>query len=81
MKVTIIGRPGCHLCDVAEDVIKDLISESEIEFEKLSILDDPKLAARYSEEIPVILIDGKVHDIFRVDEKRFLNAIGNGSTR
>ena len=80
MKVTIIGRPGCHLCDVAEDVIKDLISESEIEFEKLSILDDPKLAARYSEEIPVILIDGKGHDIVRVDEKRFLNAIGNGST-
>jgi len=81
MKVTIIGRPGCHLCDVAENVIKDLILESDIEFEKLSILDDPKLAARYSEEIPVILIDGKVHDIFRVDEERFLNAIGHGSPR
>ena len=81
MKVTIIGRPGCHLCEVAEGVIKDLILERDIVFEKLSILDDPKLAARYSEEIPVILIDGKVHDIFRVDEKRFLNAIGDGSTR
>lgn len=81
MKVTIIGKPGCHLCEIAEDVIKNLISDCEIEFEKLSILDDHKLAARYSEEIPVILIDGKVHDIFRVNEKRFLNAIGNGSTR
>ena len=81
MKVTIIGRPGCHLCDVAENVIRGLILESDIEFEKLSILDDPKLAARYSEEIPVILIDGKVHDIFRVNEERFLNAIGHGSPR
>ncbi len=81
MKVTIIGKPGCHLCEVAENVVQDLIGGSEIEFEKLSILDDPKLSARYSEEIPVIMIDGKVHDIFRVDEKRFLAAIGNGSTR
>ncbi|TSA53925.1 MAG: glutaredoxin family protein [Actinobacteria bacterium] len=81
MKVTIIGKPDCHLCEVAENVVKDLIAGSGIEFEKLSVSDDPKLAARYSEEIPVILIDGKVHDIFRVDEKRFLNAIGHGSTR
>lgn len=81
MKVTIIGKPGCHLCDVAENTVRDLIAGSAIQFEKLSILDDPKLAARYSEEIPVIMIDGKVHDIFRVDEKRFLAAIGNGSTR
>lgn len=81
MKITIIGKPGCHLCDEAEVLVKALIEGRDIEIEKFSILDDPKLAARYSEEIPVILIDGKVHDIFRIDEKRFLAAIGNGSTR
>ena len=81
MKITILGKPGCHLCELAEGSVKKLIDGRDIEFEKLSILDDPKLAARYSEEIPVIMIDGKVHDIFRVDEKRFLAAIGNGSTR
>lgn len=81
MKITIIGKPGCHLCDDAEGLVKVLIEGRDIEIEKLSILDDPKLAARYSEEIPVILIDGKVHDIFRIDEKRFLAAIGDGSTR
>jgi len=81
MKITIIGKPGCHLCDDAESLVKALVEGRDIEIEKFSILDDPKLAARYSEEIPVILIDGKVHDIFRIDEKRFLAAIGNGRTR
>ena len=40
-----------------------------------NILDDGELAARYSEEIPVLLINGKVHNYWRIDENRFSNAL------
>jgi hypothetical protein len=40
-----------------------------------NILDDTELAARYSEEIPVLLINGKVHNYWRIDGERFLGAL------
>lgn len=75
VRVTLIGRPGCHLCERAHEVISQVISEANIEFEELSLLDDPELMAEYSEEIPVILVNGKVHDFLRVDAERLRAAI------
>jgi hypothetical protein len=40
-----------------------------------SILDDPELAARYSEEIPVLLLNGKVHNYWRIDPVRLMAAL------
>ena len=40
-----------------------------------NILEDADLAARYSEEIPVLLINGKVHNYWRIDEERFSRAL------
>jgi hypothetical protein len=42
-----------------------------------NILDDAELAARYSEEIPVLLINGKVHNYWRIDEERFAAAMND----
>ena len=42
-----------------------------------NILDDAELAARYSEEIPVLLINGKVHNYWRIDEERFTRALND----
>lgn len=42
---------------------------------ELSILDDPQLADQYFESIPVVMIDGKIHDKWRVDEARFRSAL------
>jgi len=73
--ITLIGKPGCHLCEKAHEVISEVIGQTEVEFEELSLLDDPALLASYSEEIPVILINGKVHDFLRVDPDRLRAAI------
>ena len=43
--------------------------------EERSILDDAELADRYAEEIPVLLIDGEVHDYWRVDPVRLKTAL------
>jgi hypothetical protein len=75
VKISLIGRPGCHLCDDARAVISQVIGDGDIDFEEISLLDDPNLMAQYSEEIPVILINGLVHDFLRVDEDRLIAAI------
>jgi len=77
IRLTLIGKPGCHLCDDAREVVQAVMSEIEatdaarrIELDELSILDDEALRARYAEEIPVLLIDGEVHNYWRIDPVR-----------
>lgn len=36
---------------------------------------DPDLEKKYGEQVPVIFIDNKIHDYWRIDPKRFLKAI------
>ena len=72
IQLTLIGKPGCHLCDDAKAVIDAVLSEfnTAIPVETKNILDDEALFARYSEEIPVLLINGKVHNYWRIDPDR-----------
>ena len=82
IELTLISKPGCHLCEDAELAIERVVTpflaanpSASIEMKKLNILDDAELAARYSEEIPVLLINGKVHNYWRIDEERFATAL------
>ncbi len=47
----------------------------DIVLEERSILDDPALLDTYAEEIPVVLIDDRVHTIWRVDPDRLRTAL------
>lgn len=78
--VTLLGKPGCHLCDDARAVVKGVLADyPEVAFEEKSILDDPELLDRYVEEIPVVLIDDRVHTIWRVEEPRLRAALSTAS--
>jgi hypothetical protein len=75
--VLLLGKPGCHLCDDARAIVAEVLAEfPAVGFAEKSILDDPDLMDAYAEEIPVVLIDGKVHTIWRVDPARLRKALG-----
>ena len=79
--LTLIGKPDCHLCEVASDVVDAVVAElpdalaEDMEITELSILDDPALYEKYWEKIPVLLIDGEVHQIWRIDPARLRRAL------
>lgn len=74
--VTLLSKPGCHLCDDARQVVHSVIDGNElVSFVERSILDDPQLYDRFVEEIPVVLINDRVHNIWRVDADRLRAAI------
>jgi len=74
--LTLIGKPDCHLCEDALAVVEGVLADyPAVELEQLSILDDPVLMEKYVEEIPVLLIDGTVHNIWRVNETRLRTAL------
>jgi hypothetical protein len=78
--LTLIGKPGCHLCDDARDVIASVVAElpadaPTVSVSEVSIFDDAELHERYVEEIPVVLIGGRVHTYWRVDPSRLRTAL------
>jgi glutaredoxin len=82
IELTLIGKPGCHLCEDAEAAVDRVLQvflaanpSAVVSIKQLNILEDADLASRYSEEIPVLLINGKVHNYWRVDEDRFATAL------
>jgi len=77
--LTLIGKPDCHLCDVAREVVETVVAdlpEDAVEVEELSIADDPSLYAQWWEKIPVVLIDGELHGHWRVSPDRLRAALG-----
>ena len=73
--VTVYSRKNCHLCDVAVEKLETVKIELNFEIEKIYIDGDTELTSKYGEEVPVIHIDGKHHDIFRVDLERFRSSL------
>ena len=63
-RITLYGRPGCHLCDDAREVL-DRVGEP---YDEVDIESDDALLARYLERIPVVAVDGEERFDFFVDE-------------
>ncbi|GAA1700093.1 glutaredoxin family protein [Microbacterium sediminicola] len=80
-ELTLIGRDGCHLCDVARGVIDLVLAElpdefaDDIHLTEISADSSPELHDLWTEKVPVILIDGAVHSHWRVDAQRLREAL------
>lgn len=75
-QLVLISKPGCHLCDDARKIILEVLKDfPNVSFEEKNMLDDRNLIDAYSEEIPVVLIDGKQHSFWRVDPERLSEAL------
>jgi glutaredoxin len=78
--VTLLSKPGCHLCDDAREIVHAVLAEFEtVELVERSILETEELHARYWDEIPVVLLDDVVHTIYRVDADRLRAALAERS--
>ncbi|MFT4219227.1 MAG: glutaredoxin family protein [Microbacterium sp.] len=79
--LTLIGKPDCHLCDVAHEVVERVLADlpadvaERIEVVETSILDDPVLHELWWEKIPVLLVDGELHAHWRVSPDRLRAAL------
>ncbi|MFJ8668068.1 glutaredoxin family protein [Streptomyces sp. NPDC093600] len=74
--VTLIGKPGCHLCDDARAVIEAVCAETGASWEEKDITQDEELYREYWEQIPVVLVDGEQHTFWRVDAGRLRRELG-----
>ena len=74
-RVVVYTKPGCHLCDDACEAVARIAADVGADWEPLDITGDDALMAQWAEFVPVIVVDGKVHDWFRVREDRVRKAL------
>ncbi len=67
-RITLYGKPGCHLCDTARAVVERVRAERGFELEQVDVSIDPLLNRRYGERIPVLELDGEELFEFFVQE-------------
>ena len=83
ISLTLLTKPGCHLCEEAKKAIEIVMFEFskensdivQIELTELNILEDEALKNQYSEEIPVLQINGATHAYWKIDSERLLAAL------
>ncbi len=68
-RITLISRAGCHLCEVAEQTL-DRIAPGQ--WARVEVEDAVELERDYGDRVPVVLLDGKEHGYWRVEEDRLL---------
>ena len=68
-RVTLISRDGCHLCEVAEQTL-DRIAAGE--WTRVDVASSLELEREYGDRVPVVLLDGKEHGYWKVEEDRLL---------
>jgi glutaredoxin len=75
IRVVVYTKPGCHLCDDACAIVGRISRQQSVGWTAIDITDDEKLMSQWAEYVPVIVVDGEVHDWFRVDEDRLRAAL------
>jgi glutaredoxin len=66
--VTLYGKPGCHLCDDAREVVQRVRARRPFELREVDVSLDPVLYREYGERIPVLALDGEELFEFHVQE-------------
>ncbi|HEY7015666.1 MAG TPA: glutaredoxin family protein [Streptosporangiaceae bacterium] len=73
--ITLLTRPGCHLCDDARAVIARVAADLGVTWQERDITASEEDLRAYGEMIPVTFIDGVQHDFWRVSEQRLRAAL------
>ena len=74
--VTLLGRPGCHLCEEARAELEALRAETPFTLVEVDIEQDDALHARYLERIPVVVVGGEELCDHFVDARAVREALG-----
>ena len=77
MKLVLVTRSGCHLCDEALAALRSLGYEPEL----ADVDADDALHDLYDWRVPVILLDGRVIAEGKVGPEQLKKALGEGRSQ
>jgi Glutaredoxin-like domain (DUF836) len=81
-QLVLYGRPECHLCDEARELLTGLVAEAgDVVMVERNIEDDDGLHRRFLERIPVVELDGRIVGELVPDRERLRSTLLNNPAR
>jgi glutaredoxin len=77
--VVLYGAPGCHLCDVAKELLERQRELLDFSLEVVDISGDPELEAAYREQIPVVFVAGRKAFKYHVEPLELARRVATAS--
>jgi glutaredoxin len=81
MELTLYMRAGCHLCHQAKQQLAPLAHQFGVALREVDTDNDPELAARFGEEVPVVFLDNRKVAKYRVDVKQLRRLLERSAER
>jgi hypothetical protein len=75
-RVVVVTKDGCHLCEDAVAVVAVVCDALAVPWARrdLATVGEPQ-RSRWTDLIPVVLVDDEVHEVLRVDADRLRSAV------
>jgi len=74
-KVVLYYRKGCHLCEVVKESLGKLSRRTRFTWQEVDVDSDATLRRQFTDEVPVVFINGQKAFKYRMDEKEFLKKL------
>ncbi len=73
--VVVYSRKGCHLCEVVKNTLTQVQGKADFQWREVDIDSDPELRRKFTDEVPVVFIDGRKAFKYRMDVSDFLRLL------
>lgn len=76
-QVVVYSRKGCHLCEIVKETITKLHRRGGFTWQEVDVDSDEHLRRQFTDEVPVVFINGRKAFKYRMDEHEFLRKLAN----
>ena len=70
-------RKGCHLCEIVKESLVKLERRGLFRWQEVDVDTDEQLRRQFTDEVPVVFIDGRKAFKYRMDEREFLRKLAS----
>ncbi len=74
-EVVLYSRKGCHLCEIVKESLHKLSRHTRFSLEEVDVDSSPELRKQFTDEVPVVFINGRKAFKYRMDEQEFLKKL------
>jgi len=75
--VIVYSRKGCHLCEVVKESLAKLSRRDGFTWREIDVDTDIALRRQFSDEVPVVFIDGRKAFKYHMNEQEFLRKLAS----
>jgi glutaredoxin len=76
-QVLVYTRKGCHLCEIVKESLVKLERRGLFHWKEVDVDGDDLLRRQFTDEVPVVFIDGRKAFKYRMDEREFLRKLAS----